>query len=124
MFDVLVDAQIDDHRAWAKKGDFRAMVNLAGHLADGNKTRRNEKLALEIIDHVLGRRAEIPSKDILLNALDWKARLVEKDEEAQPVFVEYIREMTQWPAEKWELERLAFAIEWLESHPFGSESAD
>lgn len=114
MFDVLVDTRLEAFRDWAKGGDFDAMVTLAGHLQEGKHTRRNEKLALKILDHVLERKAEITFPVVYWNALGWKSQLVNEETAAQ-IFVELIQDMTSYPLEKWDISYLSYAVQSLEN---------
>lgn len=123
MFDVLVDTHLEAFRDWAKGGDFDAMVTLAGHLQEGKHTRRNEKLALKILDHVLERKAEITFPEVYWNALGWKSQLVD-EETAEQIYLELIRDMTRYPLEKWVFHHLGHAVQWLESFHLDRETGN
>lgn len=114
MFDVLVDAKLEPIREQAKLGNFDAMVELAGHIKDGKLTRSNEKLALQIFDHVLANREKVLCPENIWYTLIWKTQLVD-EADAEPIFVELIQNMTCLPLEKWDFFYLSHAVQWLGS---------
>lgn len=116
MFDVVVDAQILGVRERAKCGNFDSMVALGGYIQQGKYTRRNENLALEIFDHVLTRKTEIPFPETVWDAICWKSHLV-GNAARKELFIELIRHMVNFPPEEWDFEQLVGAIYWLENQP-------
>ena len=126
LFDVIIDSNIEELRQQAKNGDFDAMIELGGHIADGHLTRKNEKLALTIFNYALENKDRIRSNPSLCNALIWKIQIIQDTDEAEAasLCIEVIRHITSLPIEHWSFDYLNSAIEWLECYKINYETGN